>query len=196
MVRLEEFVQHFTDGLIEADCKRPQANDTASGALSKPGIGPFAEDHAVNLIVKELELAVPSKYAGRIAVGVPYPDAPERKCDLCIGTQPDWEWAVQVKMLRYVGEDGQLSDSILRHHRSAVRECLELANSSLGENKALLIYGFEHEHWPLDPAIDAFEKFAQKSVPLGSRHVGDFDGLMHPIYSLGRVFSWALNHRS
>ena len=196
MAQLEGLVQDFSDGLIAADLKRPQAVDAGSGALSKPGIGPHPEAEAVSLIARELELAVPSAYAGRISVGVPYPDAPGEKCDLCVGTPPDWTWAVEVKMLRFVSEDGKLNDNILMHHRSAVADCLNLGNSSLGENKAVIIYGFDNQQWPMDSAIDAFEKLARAKVRLGPRHVVDFDGLMHPVYARGHVFGWGINEAS
>ena len=190
MLQLEGFVQDFAAGLIAADYKRPQAVDVGSGTLFKPGIGPHSEAEAVSLIAKELELADPSVYADRISLDVPYPDAPSQMCDLCIGGQPNWAWAVEVQMLRFMGEDGKLDGNILRHHRSAVTDCLTLGNSPLGERKAVIIYGFDHEQWPLDPAIDAFEKFAAAKVVLGSRHVAAFDSLMHPIYARGRVFAW------
>jgi hypothetical protein len=192
LVQLQGFVQDFTTGLIAADLRRPQAVDTRSGTLFKPGIGPHSEADAISLIANELELAVPSVYAGRISLGVPYPDAPGQKCDLCIGSQPNWAWAVEVMMLRYLGDDGKLSDNILMQHRRAVTDCVKLAKSPLGERKALLIYGFDHVQWPLDPAIDGFETLAGAKVGLGSRHVVAFDRLMHPIHARGRVFAWGI----
>ena len=138
-------------------------------------------------------------YEDRVALGVPYPDVPRQKCDLCIGQKSCWEWAIEIKMLRFLGDNGKLNDNILMHilspypaHRSALTDCSKLVNSPLGERKAILIYGFEHEKWPLAPAIDAFERLARAQVQLGPRHVAGFGNLVHPIHAKGRLFVWEI----
>jgi len=77
-------------------------------------------------------------------------------------------------------------------HRSALTDCEELARSRLPGRKAIVIYGFDHAGWPLDPAIDAFETLAAKRAQLGQRCSAAFSGLVHPVHAEGRVFGWEL----
>lgn len=56
-------------------------------------------------------------------------------------------------------------------------------------------YGFDHDEWPLDPAIEAFETLASAVVELGPRNVASFEGLIHPIHERGRVFAWEISSR-
>ncbi len=187
MTSLEQFVQDFANAVIAADHTRPQAADAAS---ARPGIGTLPESEALRLIARELELATPATYGGSLAPDVPYPDAPNRTCSLCIGNAPNWTLAAEVRMLRYVSEDGSLAGNILAHHRAAVASCVRLAASPLGESKAIIIYGFDDRQWPLDPAIDGFERLARAKVALGPRCEAKFDNLWHPVYARGRAFGW------
>ncbi len=189
MAPLQQFVQDFANAVIAADHTRPKAEDAA---LSRPGIGTLPEEEALRLIARELELADPATYAGRIALDVPYPGSDDHKCSLCVGVAPDWALAAEVRLLRYVGEDGRLSGNILAHHRAAVASCVSLAASPLGESKAIVIYGFDDRQWPLDPAIDGFERLARAKVELGPRCEAPFDTLWHPVYARGRAFGWAI----
>ena len=186
---LEQFIQDFANAVIAADHTRPKAADAV---LSRPGIGTLPEAEALHLIAQQLELADPATYADRIALDVPYPGSPGRNCSLSIGSPPVWTFSAEVRMLRYVDEEGRLSDNILARHRSAVAGCVDLANSTLGESKAVIVYGFDDSQWPLDPAIDAFERMARAKVKLGERCSAPFDTLWHPVYARGRAFGWAI----
>ena len=197
-MELSVIVADFAEGLRLADAKRPQAINTRSKALFQPGIGPHSESRTVELVMQVLEARLPDRY-GAYALGVPYPSSPRQQCDLCLGTNPDWEWSVEVKMLRFLGDNGGLNDNILMHilspyppHRSALTDCKKLIESGLHGRKAILIYGFEHKDWPLEPAIEAFETLACARVRVGPRCVATFEGLVHPIHSEGKVFSWEI----
>lgn len=198
-LELREFIQDFALGFVRADAKKPQAINARSKEAFQPGIGPHAEAQAVRLVIQELEGLSPEKYAGRLATGVPYPHAPRQKCDLCIGASPEWDWAIEVKMLRFLGDNGNVNDNILMHilspypeHRSGLTDCLKLSQSSLGSRKAVLIYGFDHVDWPLEPAIEAFEALAEKKVQLGPRVSAVFEHLVHPVHNRGQVFGWEI----
>ena len=77
-------------------------------------------------------------------------------------------------------------------HRSALTDCEKLAASGLRGRKAILLYGYDAEGWPLEPAVDALETLARTRVHLGSRHVSASDTLLHPVHSRGRVFAWEI----
>ncbi len=98
-----------------------------------------------------------------------------------------------------MGDNGLPNDSMLMHilspypeHRSALTDCAKLTASSLGKRKAILIYAFEHEGWPAEHAIGAFETLARSRGAEGPRHAAGFSGLVHPIHTRGWVFAWEL----
>ena len=198
-VELDEIIRDFAKCIEYVDARAPQAKNVRSKRPYQPGIGPHTEAQTVKLVTTEMMKRFPSKYDRLISVNVPYPDKPRQRCDFCIGLQGEWEWAIEVKMLRILGDNGKPNDNILMHilspypaHRSAVTDCLKLSSSSLGKRKAILIYGYEAEKYPLDLAIDAFETIASAYVKLGSRIIAGFSGLIHPIYSQGKVYGWEI----
>jgi hypothetical protein len=80
----------------------------------------------------ELALTHLAKY-GAVQTGVRYPNAPRQKCDLLISPNEGQSWAIQVKMLRFMGDNGKSNDNMLMHllspypkHRSALTDCQKL----------------------------------------------------------------------
>ncbi len=194
MIILEEFVQDFAKAMQRIDNRRPTAKSRRSERVYKPGIGPFAEDDAVELTIRELELLFPHKYRPRIHV--PYPDS-RQKCDLCLGSPS--EWAIEVKMARMRGDNGKPDDMCTKDilspfaaDRSAIGDCQKLLNSNLAKQMAILIYGFEDTTRPLDVLIGTFELMANSHVHLGRRCTGRMDSLVHPVFASGRVFAWEI----
>jgi hypothetical protein len=55
-----------------------------------------------------------------------------------------------------------------------------------------LVFGYDYDAWPMDPAIEAFEALARQRVLLSERHTAAFDHLVHLVHRRGRVFSWEL----
>lgn len=161
----------------------------------QPGIGPFTEAETVELVVKELASLYPERYQ-KHAFQVSY-FRTRQKCDICFGLVPTWEWAIEVKMLRFFGDNGKPADAAITHllspyssDYSAVSDCEKIVQSGLNGRKVILIYGFDFEERPLDPAIEAFEAIAQLKVHLSTRLSSSFQGLIHPVLTRGRVFAW------
>lgn len=199
MVDLGQLVGDFAKGMVAADGRQPQAANVRSKLTFQKGIGPHSEAETVRLVGMELESLAPDSYGGRLHFGVSYPEATRQKCDLCIGTSAPYEWAIEIKMLRILGDNGKANDNILMHilspypaHRSALTDCEKLVGSSLGESKAILIYGYDAPDWPLELAVSAFEALARTRVKLGARCESPFEGLAHPVHSRGGVFAWQL----
>jgi hypothetical protein len=196
---LSTIVTDFAACMKLADARRPQAVNVRSKERFQPGIGPHSESRTVELVASELRRLTPHVYGQSIAIGVTYPEFARQRCDLCIGAVGNWLWAIEVRMLRMLGDNGKLNDNILMHilspyprHRSALTDCIKLKQTKLARRKAILIYGYEHEDWPLDPAIEAFESLAAKRVSIGAKHVARFDGLVHPVHSSGAVYGWEI----
>jgi len=200
-IELQALVSDFARGLMLADSKRPQAVNIRSGTSFQPGIGPHSETQTVELVMKELS-GLSGDY-GSHSCAVPYPQSPRRKCDLCIGQEGKGNWVIEVKMIRFLGDNGKINDNILMHvlspyseHRSALTDCEKLVESGFDARKAILIYGYDHDEWPLDPAVNAFEILAGVRVDLGARCTASFSGLNHPVHSRGRVFGWELKPKT
>ena len=196
---ISEFVSDFASAIKHVDSKKPVALNARSKEPYQPGIGPHPEGQTVDLVIEELRTMFPPKYSNKLAIGVPYPDAPRQKCDVCIGSDPHWDWAIEVKMLRILGDNGKPNDNILMHilspyasHRSAVTDCEKLASSAIGKRNAILIYGYEAEEYPIRVAIDAFQIIAATYVRMSECTEAGFDNLVHPVHSSGTVFGWEI----
>lgn len=181
------------------DERRLQAANARSGDLYQPGIGPHPETEVVRLLTAELREFAAAKYDGRLGTGISYPGESRQRCDLCLGQAPHWEWAIEVKMLRLIGDNGKPNGNMLMHilspypaHRSALTDCSKLMRSGPAVRRAIVIYGFDHGDFPMDPAIEAFEVLARARVSLGPRLVAGFQDLVHPVHRQGRVFGWEI----
>jgi hypothetical protein len=154
----------------------------------------------VKLITKDIQASHPERYAS-LALGVSYPDRQRQRCDLVIGEPA--EWAVEVKLLRLLGDNGKLNDNMLMHvlspypaHRSALTDVTKLRSSSFACHLGILIYGFDYEDWPMEPAIQAFEALAHEHAALLDRVVVHFDSLAHPVHKRGSVYTWEIAERA
>lgn len=191
-MELQQFVDAFAEGLMTADAKSPVATHR-SGKPFRPGIGPHSESETICLTLEALD-------PGRVPppeFEAPYPAAPKQKCDLLLDETPGW--AIEVKMLRMLGDNGKPNDNMLLHllspypkHRSAVTDCKKLATSGFSQRKAIVIYGYESTDFPLADGISAFETLASRRAPLGHQCVATFDGLIHPVHKSGEVYSWEI----
>jgi hypothetical protein len=167
----------------------------------QPGIGPHPETRAVGLIVSELESLFGARYSGVMHTNISFPNG-RQKCDLCVGASSSWDWAIEIKMLRLMGDNGKPNDNMLMHilspyagDRSALTDCVKLLESGLTGRKAVVIYGFDYPNLPMDPAVEAFETLARRWVDLGPRRVAHYADLVHPVHVAGRVFGWEVTSR-
>ena len=76
-----------------------------------PGLGPFSEAQTVKLVMAELQQMCPERYS-KFTLEVSYPESSRSKCDLCIGAAPHWDWAIEIKMLRLLGDNGLPNDNM------------------------------------------------------------------------------------
>lgn len=113
-MEVAELIRDIAASIKAIDTRKPQAANARTGALYQPGIGPHPETQAVRLLVAELAALEEGRYGSGLHVGVPYPTGRQR-CDLCIGSPSSWEWAVEIKMLRLMGDNGKPNDNMLMH---------------------------------------------------------------------------------
>jgi hypothetical protein len=193
---LADLVMDFAQGIQAVDALAPVASSSRTGASYRPGIGPHTEAQTIKMVMANLAEADPQRYAS-YQLGVPYGDGTRQACDVCLGGPGPWDWAIEVKMLRLMGDNGKLNDNMVMHilspypaHRSALTDCTKLLASQLGRQRAVLIYGYDYPGWPMDPVIEAFQVLACQEVKLTDPAVASFDGLIHPVHHNGRVFGW------
>jgi hypothetical protein len=192
---LGEIVGDFARGLERVDSTKPVARSLRSGAEYHPGIGAHSEQETLRLVLAHLGSKFQDKY-GTLQIDTSYLDSRE-KCDLVIGEPEAPFWALEVKMIRLMGNNGKPNDNLVMHvlspyaeHRSAVTDAEKLARSKFNCPKAILMFGYEYENWPLEPLVRAFEVLTRVRVHLQSRHEVSFSDLVHPIHRRGRVFGW------
>lgn len=94
MLDLQTIVIDFANALMAVYPRRPQAINVRSKVPFLPGIGPHTEADTVRLITSKLTSPHSSRYVSKIGLSIPYPDAPRRKCDLCLGSVEAWDWAI------------------------------------------------------------------------------------------------------
>ena len=195
---LTELVSDFACAMERVDAAAPRAVNARSGAPFQPGLGPHTEAQTVAMVMDELVRTGPTAYRSH-QQGVPYPRMPRQRCDLCVGTPPSWEWAIEIKMIRMLGDNGKPNDNLPTHilspypsHRSALTDCEKLRSADLGQRKAILIYGYDYAEYPVDALLDAFETLARQRVKLSERVSASFGGLIHPVHREGTVSAWEL----
>jgi hypothetical protein len=201
LVSLEDLVTDFARAVEVVDSWSPVAVSSRTGTSYQPGIGPHTEAQTVKLVMTHLAIADPARY-GSFRLGVSYGDGSRQACDLWLGDPTAGDWAIEVKMLRLMGDNGKPNDNMIMHilspypaHRSALTDCVKLVDSRLASHKAILIYGYDYPGWPVDPVVDAFEALACRQVNLSGRIAAPFDGLIHPVHQRGSVLGWEMQRR-
>ena len=193
-MELQQFTDLIAAGLERADALRPGPPPSRTGTIYQAGVGAHSEDRMV-----ELALAAVSDRLNGVTVEtrVPYPRSGRIKCDVRLSG--DTDWAIEVKLLRRLGDNGKPNDNILMHilspykqDRSAVTDCVKLAQSGFAARQAVMIIGFEYPEWPLEPAVKAFERIASDLVSLRPCAPARFRGLVHPVQREGAVFAWEI----
>ena len=108
---LADLVMDFARGIQAVDSMAPVASNSRTGASYQPGIGPHTEAQTIRLVMAHIADADPRRY-GSYKLGVSYADGTRQACDLCLDGPAPWGWAIEVKMLRLMGDNGKLNDNM------------------------------------------------------------------------------------
>ncbi len=189
-VTLSDFVQHLADGITLADAKKPVAPISRTGNQYLAGIGPHSESLTLDLaFTANQEAGSPLEVDREVA----YPNFKRANCDVVLSGQ----WAIEVKLLRLLGDNGKQNPNILMHilspypqDRSALTDCDKLLRSGFAERKAIIIFGYDYPEWPLALAIAAFETLSSATYQLAPCVIAEFSTTTHPVHQHGAVYGW------
>lgn len=191
-MRLQSLVQAFANSIMVVD-QSCSPYVSSSGRQYQPGIGPYAENETVKLVIEQLE----AKGIAPCGQSLPYPAGSRQRCDLWIGDPV--QWVIEVKMGRFRGDNGRPDDTAIkdlispfRADRSALADGVKLASSGFPCEKAVLVYGFDDSERPLQDALDALEVLLRQQVTTSERREAGFHGLRHPVHRSGRVTAWEI----
>ena len=156
----------------------------------RPGVGPYGEADAIRCALQHMRESNPKPFDKAKAKRLP---------DILI----PGEWAIEAKVVRPFGDNGlpaeHWSENILHPYpgnTSSLGDCMKLLQSGLSERKGIVVFGYEHATAvvPLDPAIRSFELLATQimQVKLTPRIERRFEGLIHPVHQVLRVFGWEI----
>jgi hypothetical protein len=200
MIELSGIVEDFARGLEDAD--KTCGEERTYGA----GIGPFPEKKVVGFVLEAMRHRAPERYEWRREVA--YPDNSSdkaMKCDIVLQQGGTEYWAIEFKPWRRMmaipdkagkpREDKSPYKKILSpfvEDGSAVTDAARLAASAFECRKAVIIYGYAYENFPVEPMMEAFELQASVRCTLGPAQVATFSGLKHPVQNRGAVYGWEI----
>ena len=194
MGHLQRLVDDFSAALKNVDSRRPQSKKW------QPGIGPHDETAVVRLVAEEMA-CIDSELYSNYELEVQYSDSKDR-CDYCIGTKPRFDFAIEIKALRMLGDKGfvpQGRDSVSKilspypKDKSSITDCTKLIQGNLSDCSIILIYAYDAPNHPMLDLIECFEVLAQRVVNLGPRHSSPFTDLVHPVHKDGAIFAWEVS---
>ena len=167
--------------LVDSKTTTQRASRSGSGDYI-PCVGTIWEDDFTKEVIKEWSIRYSSELPGFSEkwIEVKYPNR-RGNCDLCIKTkgynadlgEPPYEWAIEMKYVRFIGDNGKNNDygvtkvaSPYRKDRSSVLDAERLGDFSLAKRKAIIMYGFEYDSASYDHAISWCNKNSIGSVKL------------------------------
>lgn len=183
----------------------PQVDTDAQHDRWKAGIGPFEEEHQIEMILAEL-----AEHASRLAEiqrEVSYPDS-QRRCDLVIESESG-RLPVEAKLLRFRRDNGNIDPNMYksvfspfpeRSSSSMLTDAKKLVESDFTQPTGLLglYYEKDEEAYEQLRAETIAEKFAQDvsywyDIEIETTAIERFDGLQHPHHQHGAVITWLLS---
>ena len=122
-----------------------------------PGISTIPEGEATSLVGSIWTSTHPSDFGaeGYLRCEVPYPHSNRQKCDYVLRSAthdgPNAEWAVEVKKLAFIGDNGKNNDHAVQKllspylkDRSLIHDIDRLQGAFLAERKAVIGYAFKY----------------------------------------------------
>lgn len=158
IVDLREVVQRYAEGLAAIDdAANVERANPRTGEFYLPGVKSLAEEQVVKALNEWWSATHPADFVpgGEGRTGVKYPDLPRAKCDHVFSTDEDLalpEWAVEVKNIVLVGNNGKRNDfavtkvlSPFLKDRSLLHDAVRLRAYPLARRHAVVGYSFGYD---------------------------------------------------
>ena len=169
-MELEVIVGRLVEALVKVDSMTETQRESRSGSGAYiQCVGTLWEDDFTKQALIQWNEARPNDFSGfsESWVEVKYPTR-RGKCDLCIRSsdydpgigEPAFEWAIEMKYVRFIGDNGKNNDygvtkvaSPYRKDSSSVLDAERLLEFNLAKRKAIVMYGFEFDTASHDHAV-------------------------------------------
>ena len=169
-MELEVIVKRLVEALVNVDEKTTTIHKSRSGSGAYlPCVGTIWEDDFTREAIIDWNENHPDDFSGfsKEWLEMKYPTR-RGNCDLCIRStdytpdigEPAYEWAIEMKYVRFVGDNGKNNDygvtkvaSPYRKDRSSVLDAERLGEFDLAKRKAIVMYGFEFDSASYDHAV-------------------------------------------
>jgi hypothetical protein len=145
--------------IVDGKTTTQRASRTGSGKYI-PCVGTIWEEDATREILAEWDKSFPDLLGYKPDwTEVPFPTR-KGACDFVLCTtgfsssfgEPPYEWAIENKYVRFIGDNGKNNDygvtkvvSPYRKDRSSVRDAERLSDFTTATRKAVMMYGFEFD---------------------------------------------------
>ena len=115
---------------------------------------------------------------------ISYPDNNRETCDLVISHIKEeipfgqFEWAIEMKYLRLVGNNGNNNDYVMQKaispflkDRSLIHDIKKLNSATFGTRKAIIFYGFDYDESSVDHAEEICSKIRESIRDVGQSQI-------------------------
>jgi hypothetical protein len=159
-------MERFAEGLefIDLTHKTPQKGRNVEAY--HPGVANMYETTLRNHLLDWWKSEKPFDLLNnsRIEKEHKYPDDPTKSCDLVLSgskweNQDDWEWAIEIKRIQFIGDNGNNNDfgvgkllSPYRKDRSLANDIIKLQQSPIARKKGVIAYVFNYSFETCDQA--------------------------------------------
>ena len=128
---------------------------------------------------------------------IKYPND-RKRCDVVINNN----LFIEVKAVRKMRNNGVHEEFLVNHilspyeaDKSFLTDTKKLLDSSFNGQKAVVMYGYDYQDFPIDLILGCFELLAEKYFcKLTEQYEHSFDGLIHPIHKKGKVKGYLLDN--
>ena len=159
---------------IDSTCNIQNSNRRNKRPYVK-GVATLFEHQFTSEVVKYWSSEYPTELS-HISDEQPYPGSRET-CDLVLTDSSEeipfgyFEWAIEIKYLRLVGNNGNNNDYVMQKaispflkDRSLVHDIEKLKNATFGRRKAIIFYGFDYDNTSVEHAEMICQK-VRASIP-------------------------------
>ena len=192
---LQNFVKDFAKSMEVVDKILPPAKNARSGEEYEKGIGPYQEKLLIEHVVSNMKQENAELYKST-DLEVKYPND-RKRCDVVLNNN----LFIEVKAVRKMRNNGVHEEFLVNHilspyeaDKSFLTDTKKLLDSSFNGQKAVVMYGYDYQDFPIDLILGCFELLAEKYFcKLTEQYEHSFDGLIHPIHKKGKVKGYLLD---